>query len=188
MPFSKEKAIQLAAIALAVVAIVYVMSPARSHRGALKPQNERRSMPEIALPAVNGANWKLSEHKGKVVLVNFWATWCPPCRSETPDLVRLHDRYSGQGFTVVGIALDEQPRISVPPFLKQYKVQYPTLVPTAEFDMADAIESLPTSFLLDREGRVARTYVGRVSEAGLSTAVETLLNESARAAVTEPRP
>jgi thiol-disulfide isomerase/thioredoxin len=114
------------------------------------------------------------------VLVNFWATWCPPCRVETPDLVDLHREYAHRGFTVAGVTMDEDPHDAVPPFVKKYGIQYPILTPTDQLPLLDRVEALPTSILIDRSGRVARTYTGLVTEIGLRDDIESLLAETDR--------
>jgi cytochrome c biogenesis protein CcmG/thiol:disulfide interchange protein DsbE len=134
-------------------------------------------MPEFALPATNGGEWKLTDNRGKVMLVNFWATWCAPCRRETPELVRIHEKYAGRGFSVVGISLDENPASVVPGFIEKFKMTYPVLYPTPDFGMAAEVQSLPTTLLLDRQGRIARTYLGAVSEDMLTGDIEQLLQE-----------
>jgi thiol-disulfide isomerase/thioredoxin len=133
-------------------------------------------MPAFSLPAIGGGDWRMAEQRGKVLLVNFWATWCPPCRRETPELVELHKRYAERGFSVVGITLDDEPERVVPEFVQKYRVPYPVLTPTAGFEMAARIESLPTTYLVDRDGRIARTYVGAVTVDALAEDIAALLN------------
>jgi cytochrome c biogenesis protein CcmG/thiol:disulfide interchange protein DsbE len=126
---------------------------------------------------MQGEEWTLAGNRGKVVLVNFWATWCPPCRIETPALVGLHNKYSARGFTVAGITMDDDPGATVPVFVQKYSITYPILVPAGSFPLLDTIDTLPTSLLIDRAGRVARTYQGMVTERGLQDDIESLLAE-----------
>jgi thiol-disulfide isomerase/thioredoxin len=132
------------------------------------------SLDELRLERVSGGTWSLRQERGNVVLLNFWATWCPPCRKETPDLVKLHQRYSGQGFTVVGVSLDENARQAVPPFVERYAVPYPMLL-AGESRLAASVEGLPTSLLIGRDGRVVETYVGAVTEENLRADIEKVL-------------
>jgi thiol-disulfide isomerase/thioredoxin len=141
-----------------------------------KPPAERKPLSSFGLPQLDGAEWVLSENRGKVLLLNFWATWCPPCRQETPELVQLHQRYQSQGFAVVGISLDEQ-QGAVAPFVARYRIPYPVLLTDENFALGAQIESLPTSVLLDRQGRVATAYNGAVTEEDLRQDVERLLQE-----------
>ncbi len=134
----------------------------------------------MKLPRINGGTWSLEADRGKVVLLNFWATWCPPCRMETPGLVSIHNRFVNQGFSVVGVSLDDDPKAVVPEFARKYGVPYPMVVPASGFGLSDGIESLPTSLLIDRHGKVAKTYIGMVTESALSHDVEELLKEAGR--------
>jgi len=139
---------------------------------------ERRQAIDFRLNDLAGSRWQLSDRRGKVVLVNFWATWCPPCRQETPGLVRLSRDYRSRGLEVVGIAMDDDPHQAVPPFLRRYDVPYTVLVPDSGFDLANQIDSLPTTLLIDRQGRVARVYVGAIGESEIQDELNLLLKES----------
>lgn len=162
--------------ALIIGIAAYAFAPTiRNHVGTVKPSQDRAAKLDLDLSTLDGGRWSLNDNRGKVVLVNFWATWCPPCRMETPGLVAAHRKFAGRGFTVVGITLDEDPAKEVPPFVQRYSIPYPILLPSGQ--VADQISSLPTSVLLDGDGRVARTYVGMVSESRLEADVDTLLRE-----------
>jgi cytochrome c biogenesis protein CcmG, thiol:disulfide interchange protein DsbE len=159
-------------------AAIYAFSPAlRNQFGSVRPQAERVPAEGFTLHSLNGENWSLQQQRGKVVLVNFWATWCPPCRIETPSLVGLHAKYANRGFTVAGITMDEDPAVSVPDFVRTYGINYPILTPSPQLSLADRVEALPTSILIDKAGRIARTYVGLVTERGLTDDIEALLAE-----------
>jgi cytochrome c biogenesis protein CcmG/thiol:disulfide interchange protein DsbE len=164
-----------------LVAAVISGYPARWFRGShelqLKSSTERPPLSDFTLPAIQGGKWRLSDHAGKVILLNFWATWCNPCRAETPELVRLYDRYRSHGFEIAGISLDEDPDEVVPQFLRQYDVRYPVLLPPQDFALARYVESLPTTLIIDRSGRVAGSWIGRVHEEELVPAIERLLGE-----------
>ena len=169
---------KLALIAIAVAAI-YAFSPAAQNQfGSVKPRAERTARADnVRATTLDGANWSLAAQSGKVVLLNFWATWCPPCRVETPALVALHNKYAAQGFTVAGISMDDDPRGAVPSFAQRYGIPYPLLVPSPDLEKINQVESLPTSILIDRSGRIARTYRGMVTETGLRDDIESLLAE-----------
>jgi thiol-disulfide isomerase/thioredoxin len=144
--------------------------------GDLRNPGARNPMPEIATTDLAGKPWKLHDHRGDVVLVNVWATWCPPCREETPGLVRLSTEYRGKGFQVVGVSMDDGPA-PVRRFVDQFHVPYAVVMPDRDSPLTAAVESLPTSFLIDRQGRVATVYMGAVSEGTLRGAVDRLLAE-----------
>jgi cytochrome c biogenesis protein CcmG, thiol:disulfide interchange protein DsbE len=173
------KALLFGALLAGIASVAtFTMSDQEKPRLApVKEKGKRARMPEIDMMSTSGQRWKLSEQKGRIVLVNFWATWCAPCRKETPDLVRLYAKYKGRGVTIAGISLDEDPAKVVPGFAAQYRIEYPLLAPGANSAWADSIESLPTSFLVDPNGRVARSYVGAVKEAELAANIEELLKE-----------
>lgn len=149
--------------ALAVWAIAFTLVP-RSRESAkpLIAPAKRHAMPDFTMPDLGGASWRLSAHRGRVVLVNFWATWCAPCREEIPDLVRLAK--SERGLDIAGIALDAADSAQVRQFVKAADLPYAVLLPTGSSPLADAIDALPTTFLVDKEGRIAQAYFGAVSE------------------------
>jgi peroxiredoxin len=172
--------LRFTALALVVAALISGY-PARwfrtPHPAEVKPLAQRAVLPDFSLPAIQGGKWNLREHAGKVVLLNFWATWCPPCRAETPELAALYNRYRTRGLEIAGISLDENPRDVVPEFVRRYEVRYPILLPPADFTLANYVESLPTTLILDRGGRIAGSWIGQVHEEELVPAIEKLLGE-----------
>jgi thiol-disulfide isomerase/thioredoxin len=147
------------------------------HPVAVRAPEKRAVMPGFTLRDLDGRSWSSQEHVGQVVLVNFWATWCPPCREEIPDLIELQQRFGARGFTVAGISMDDNPGEAAPPFARKHRINYPVLIPNRDFALAGAVDSLPTSFLLDRRGRVAASFVGMVSADQLAGKIDVLLNE-----------
>jgi thiol-disulfide isomerase/thioredoxin len=167
-------------ILLAAVGILAVslMRDRSKPSASIASTRGRRQLIDFRLADLAGSRWQLSDRRGKVVLVNFWATWCPPCRQETPGLVRLYRDYRAKGVEVVGIAMDDDPRRAVPPFLLRYSVPYTVLVPDSSFQLASDIDSLPTTLLIDRKGRVAKVYVGAIGESEVEDELNALLKES----------
>ncbi|MBC7543569.1 MAG: TlpA family protein disulfide reductase [Candidatus Sericytochromatia bacterium] len=136
-----------------------------------------RPAPDFALKEyVGGADLKLSKYKGKVVLVNFWATWCPPCREEIPDFGRVRDALLPKGFEILGVSVDQDGASAVLPFLKTMPMSYPVLASTTEVVAAyGGIRSIPTSFLIDRQGIIRDTWEGSIDGSQLRERVAPLL-------------
>ena len=114
------------------------------------------------------------DHRGEVVLVNYWATWCEPCWEETPGLVRLSRE---QGLAVVGVSIDEGGKGKVQQFVDEFHVTYPVALQEPMSQMARGMAGVPTTILVDRQGRVAKTYVGQVEERDFRKDVQVLLGE-----------
>lgn len=119
--------------------------------------DEERAKVDFTLTDISGKSWKLSSLKGKVVLVNFWATWCPPCRKEMPDMEALYNRFKDKGFVI--LAISDEDISKVKPFVESNKYTYPMLLdPGRKVNTAYHIEGIPKSFLYNREGKmVAQT-------------------------------
>jgi len=144
----------------------------------VKPVKDRKLVADVALPELNGGSWRLSEHRGQVVLINYWASWCAPCRQETPGLIDLARDYRYKGLAIVGVSMDEGGKRAVESFLSEFHVPYPVLMPNLTLPSAPGIDALPTTVLVDRDGRVAKSYVGAVRESVFRADVDRLLAEA----------
>jgi len=134
--------------------------------------------PDFSLRSSDGGKRKLSGYRGKVVVLNFWATWCAPCRKEIPWLKEVHHEYAGRGFAVVGVAMDERGWRAVTPFLAEYGVDYPILLGTPKVArLYGGLETLPKTLFLDRKGRIVAAHEAMLSKAHLRKIVELLLSE-----------
>ncbi len=130
---------------------VEVRAPAE--RGAVAP--------DFALPELVGAPVRLSDHQGQVVLLNFWATWCPPCRAEMPSMERLYQAYRNRGFVILAISGDRAGRSVVEPYVQERGLTFPILLdPDGDVFAQYGVRGLPTSYLLDRRGRIVSREVG----------------------------
>ena len=119
----------------------------------LEADDAKRQTADFTLLDLQGKPWHLRDLKGKVVLVNFWATWCPPCRKEMPDLQALYDKYKEQGFLVLSISDEEASKVS--PFIAERKITYPVLLdPGRKVNDAFIVEGIPKSFVYNREGKL----------------------------------
>jgi peroxiredoxin len=122
-------------------------------KAALDAADARRTHLDFALQDRTGKTWKLSGLRGKVVLVNFWATWCPPCRKEIPDLDALYQRFADKGLIVLGISDEAAPKID--DFLTKHSIAYPVLLDSDRaVNKSFAIQGIPKSFVYDRSGQL----------------------------------
>ena len=127
----------------------------------LDPDSASALAPSFALPQLGGGTLRLSDYRGRVVLLNFWATWCPPCRAEIPDLNRLQDELGPKGLEVIGVSLDEEGFDAVRPFAEAYEVTYPLVVDDgAVAAQYGSIQGLPTTLVIDRNRRIVRRVIG----------------------------
>ncbi len=164
------KSRSLLALTLIVGLVLIVsLSVGAPTAGNSPPEEALMPAPDFTLTSLDGERYTLSKLRGKVVLVNFWATWCPPCRQEIPDLSRLHTRYKDRDFMVLGISLDEISPDQIRKFAQNYKISYPVLHgPRSELGKITksygGIQAIPTSFLIDKQGKIRARYIGARSE------------------------
>jgi len=119
----------------------------------LVADDQGRQQADFTLTDLQGKTWELKNLRGKVVLVNFWATWCPPCRKEMPDLEALYQRFSDQGLVI--LAISDEERSKVVPFISDYKISYPVLLdPGRKVNDLFQVDGLPKSLVYDREGKL----------------------------------
>lgn len=115
--------------------------------------------PDFSLKDINGKDVKLSDFKGRAVILDFFASWCPPCRQEVPDFVELQKTYGDKGFTVIGVALVSAK--DAKDFAGEFGVNYPILVDDGKVsDLYGPIRSIPTTFILDKSGKITKVYIG----------------------------
>lgn len=134
---------------------------------------------DFTLKTLDGKNVKLSDYKGKVVIIDFWATWCPPCRKGIPDLISLQNEFKDK-LVVIGISLDQQNTLKdLAPFIKQYGINYPVVLGTEKVvqDYGN-IQAIPTSFIIDQSGNIVDTHVGLVSKSNYTNKINQLLKKS----------
>ena len=124
---------------------------------------------------ITGADVKLSNYRGRVVMVNFWAPWCPPCREELPDLVGLYEANRGKGFELLGVFVSGDPG-GVDQMVRQHGIDYPVLTGDESVARAWLVNGIPTTYIIDREGVVRVQYVGAQPRAVFEQDVTRLLN------------
>ncbi|MEQ1917792.1 MAG: TlpA disulfide reductase family protein [Elusimicrobiota bacterium] len=153
---------------VAIVALAWACTP-----------SEPAGAPEAAAPlsgkTLNGKIVSLSDYKGKVVLVDFWATWCDPCKYEIPELIKLQDRLGAKGFAILSVSMDEDVA-EVPPFVKAMKINYPVILNGSDrAPKGWVVPGLPTAYLIGRDGKVLQRKFGSKSLEKLTADVEAAL-------------
>lgn len=143
----------------------------------IKPQN-RTVAPDFTLNDSSGRPVRLSELRGDVVLLNFWATWCAPCRIEIPMFIAFQQAYRDRHFVVLGVALDDQGWNVVRPYADAKKINYPVMVGDQTIaDLFGGLKAVPTTLIIDRQGRIAATHIGLCQESEYEADIKTVLNE-----------
>jgi len=134
--------------------------------------------PEIRVTTLDGRSFGPEELRGRVVLVNFWATWCIPCRVEMPALQRLHERYAAEGLVVLGLSTDSEGRALVERYLEENGFTFPVAMADPETRRAfGEFRAIPTTFLIDRDGTIRHRVTGIFAPPALRSAVERLLED-----------
>jgi peroxiredoxin len=132
---------------------------------------------EFALRDVAGNEVRLADYRGQVIVLDFWATWCAPCRVAIPDLVELYERYRDRGLVVLGVSVDD-PATRLEPFMRELHMSYPVLIGDGRYDLQEAFGPLigfPTSFVITRDGKICRRHTGIAPKAALEQAIASLL-------------
>ncbi|HKI77492.1 MAG TPA: TlpA disulfide reductase family protein [Ignavibacteriaceae bacterium] len=134
--------------------------------------------PDFELETTQGNNVKLSDYRGKVVIVDFWATWCGPCRRGIPDLVQLQKNYKDE-LVVIGISLDTDTRSDVEPFVKEFGINYPIVYGNNEVvhNYGD-IQAIPTSFVINQKGEIVTSFVGLQNVDNYANIINKLISKS----------
>jgi len=146
--------------------------------GVVARSQERRTAPDFTLTDASGKRVGLSEFRGQVVLLNFWATWCGPCKAEIPWFVEFEQAYRGAGFAVLGVSLDQDGWSSVKPYMEEKKINYRVMVGGDEIaQLYDGLGSLPTTMMIDKAGRIAATHVGLIEKKTYEEELKALLAE-----------
>lgn len=175
--WAKDRLLTVVLGFIAIAMLVGIRDPDSTSLAPAKPPVQRKPMADFTLPMLTGRQWTLSQHRGHVVLLNFWATWCPPCQEETPSLVKIAHDYQMRGLDVAGVSMDTGGTGNVRSFVSSYQVPYPILLPKPFSPMTNAIQLFPTTVLIDRQGRVANAFEGALSEATLRPQLDRLLSE-----------
>ncbi|MFZ0418984.1 MAG: TlpA disulfide reductase family protein [Candidatus Sulfotelmatobacter sp.] len=136
--------------------------------------------PDFSLQSLDGKTLRLSDFRGKAVLLNFWATWCGPCKIEMPWFVELQNQYAAQGFQIVGVAMDDASKEDIGKFAKDMGVNYPILIGKESVgDQYGGVPALPESFLIGRDGKIVDTIIGLRGKAEIEDAIKKALDTQA---------
>ena len=163
----------------AAFALAFVVSPTKLS-GEIAEAPLRRAAPDFTLHDARSVPIKLSDQTGKVVLLDFWATWCTGCKVEIPWYMEFANEYKSQGLAVIGVAMDEEGWAKVRPYLDQHPINYPIVVGDPDLAKRFGVTGLPVTLLIDRKGRVAATHVGLVKRGDFERELRKLLKEKAR--------
>jgi thiol-disulfide isomerase/thioredoxin len=189
---SRGKVLVGAVLAVILVAGLYLINrhwiaPSLRTQAAMMA-GDHPDAPAISLTDIQGKRLDLADYKGKVVVLDFWATWCGPCRIEIPGLIELQNKYANQGFSVIGISMDDESG-SVVEFYKEFKLNYPVAVGNQRVgELYGGIFGLPTTFLIGRDGRIYAKHTGATSPAVMEDEVQQLLAMSPTAEKSDFKP
>jgi peroxiredoxin len=167
----------LAVIALAALSSCTGAASSASSARAEKQSEGRKAAPDFTLTDANGRSVKLSDYRGKVVLLDFWATWCGPCQIEIPWFIEFEQQYKSKGLEVVGVSMDEDGWQAVKPYIAERKINYRILLgDDTVAQLYGGLDALPTTFLIDRDGKFAFTpHIGLTSKNEFLSEIQTLL-------------
>ena len=166
-------------LGLALIAIAGLYFTTRHHgvptgtRG--KGIAEQSLAPDFSLPDLSGQKLDLSSYRGKVGLLDFWATWCDPCREESPHFVELQKRYGDQGLQIIGVSMDDEAE-PVRDFYQRFKMNYPVVMGNAKTgELYGGVLGLPIAFLIGRDGRITAKHIGATDISVFEREIATLL-------------
>lgn len=163
-----------AALVTGMIAMALVLGMQLARQNASQPQSG--PAPDFHLKLFDGSDFWLSDYRGRVVLINFWASWCPPCREEAPELQALYADYQDEGFVIVGVNMLESSQEKAIDFIEDFGITYPNGEDKGQW-IANLyhIQGPPESFLIDRDGSIRRFILGSLRYDALSATIEALL-------------
>jgi len=147
-----------------VFLIVFLREERDSTLKTTEPIQPGLEMPNFTFPDINGREVSLSDHRGKVVLVNVWATWCPPCRQEMPSMQSLYEKFKGENFEILAVSIDSEGRAAVAPFMRKMNLTFPALLDPGEtIRSLYGITGVPESFIIDKQGILVEKIIGPIN-------------------------
>jgi peroxiredoxin len=172
----KRNPLALVVVALVVAAMLY-FGFHMARRSSSPRLTQSTVAPDFSLESLDGKNMRLSDFRGKAVLLNFWATWCSPCKIEMPWFVDLQKQYGPKGLQIVGVAMDEASKEDIAKFAKDMGVNYPVLLgKEAIGDQYGGVPALPESFFIGRDGKIVDKIIGLKGKGEIEEAIQKALN------------
>ncbi|MDP9055319.1 MAG: TlpA family protein disulfide reductase [Acidobacteriota bacterium] len=180
--YSQARRRVLISIAVTCVAVgVWLLWPVLMHRAAQAIVASRQAIaskgaPDFTLKDTRGKRVRLSDFKGQVVVLNFWATWCGPCKTEIPWFIDFQKQWQARGFTVLGVSMDEDGWKAIDPYVAEKKINYPVVLADERVNEAyGGIEALPTTLIVGRDGKVRFIHSGLIARADYEKEIQQLL-------------
>lgn len=172
MTTGQKNAVVLGVVAITVAAMLYTGAyqsrRSRGPAGALQGNVVGQPAPDFELETLDGKKVKLSDYRGKAVLLNFWATWCQPCKIEMPWLIEFQKKYKDQGFEIVGVAMEDTEKPKIESFLKEMNVNYIVLLGKESVgEQYGGVVGLPTTFYIGRDGSIVEQHAGLIDKSAI---------------------
>jgi len=184
-PGKGRNPLALVVAAVVVAGMLYFGFHAARRSGSAGGSGKPTDAPDFTLESLDGRKMTLSDLRGKAVLLNFWATWCPPCKVEMPWFIELQDQYRSQGLQVVGVAMDDSSKEDIAKFAKDMGVNYPVLLgKEAVGEAYGGVPALPETFFIGRDGKIVDRIIGLKGKSDIEDAIKKALGTSASQSTT----
>lgn len=167
--------------------VIALMAPSvallAKQSAAPEPSNSRKSAPDFTLKNEKGVPVKLSDYKGKVIVLDFWATWCHGCKTEIPWYMEFQEKYQSKGLSVIGVSMDDDGWKSVKPYLEKNPINYSIVIGNPALAKIYGVEAMPVTLPIDRNGNIAATHSGMVDKASFEAEIQSLLRHGTQGKV-----